>query len=90
MRLQISTGRRFGRGPFVARPERTLRRLCFGLAALTALVIAPAVAQEVEDGEPPIDPEMAAGYFEEARELEAANPWPGTLTGPILFVDPAS
>lgn len=56
-----------------------------------ALLPASANAQE---GAPaavqPIDHELASEFFAEARGLEAANPWPAALYGPILFVEPSS
>jgi hypothetical protein len=48
---------------------------------------APVLSQEAE---PTIGHELADSYFEEARSLDAANPWPGTLYGPLMFVDPAT
>lgn len=71
--------------------------ISWGATALAFLLLHAALppvgatAQEAAaDAEPPIDHETAADFFDEARGLESANPWPGTLYGPILFVEPSS
>lgn len=64
-----------------------LSRKSYIVAVLGVLLVAgTATAQDA----PPIDHALAAEYFAEARALERANPWPGTLQGPILLVDRAT
>lgn len=66
-----------------------IRNVSYFGAIFTHMVVlaVPCVGQESEF---PIDHSRAVVHFEEARGLEAANPWAGTLNGPILFVEPRS
>lgn len=67
---------------------RKVRSVSCSAATLSCLLLP--LASLAQEREPPIDHARAAVFFDEARALEAANPWSGQLHGPLLIAEPES